>query len=139
MSLPLLHLVAAARPNLPKLSVPWAALAARPSVAMAQLLPAGQHHDAVMFGGHLGYPDFLGLLGRARLVASDSGGIQEEATMLDLPCLTLRESTERPETLSGRRLMPPEALADVVAEVLAGAWPHAARRRYGMIRLARAW
>ena len=75
----------------------------------------------------LGYLDFLGLLAGARLVASDSGGIQEEATMLDLPCLTLRESTERPETLSGSRLVAPEALADAVAEVLAGAWPHAVR------------
>ncbi len=83
--------------------------------------------DGVLVLPPLGYLDFLGLLARARLVASDSGGIQEEATMLDLPCLTLRESTERPETLSGSRLVPPEALADAVDEVLAGAWPHAVR------------
>ena len=47
----------------------------------------------------LAYLDFLGLLARARLVATDSGGVQEEATALDLPCLTLRPSTERPVTL----------------------------------------
>jgi UDP-N-acetylglucosamine 2-epimerase (non-hydrolysing) len=47
----------------------------------------------------LGYLDFLGLLADARLVLTDSGGIQEETTMLDVPCLTLRESTERPVTV----------------------------------------
>jgi UDP-N-acetylglucosamine 2-epimerase (non-hydrolysing) len=75
----------------------------------------------------LGYLDFLGLLARARLVASDSGGIQEEATMLDLPCLTLRDTTERPETLGGSRLVAPGALVGAVGEVLAGGWPHAVR------------
>jgi UDP-N-acetylglucosamine 2-epimerase (non-hydrolysing) len=47
----------------------------------------------------LGYLDFLGLLADARLVLTDSGGIQEETTMLGVPCLTLRESTERPVTV----------------------------------------
>lgn len=77
----------------------------------------------------LGYLDFLGLLAAARLVATDSGGIQEEATMLDLPCLTLRDSTERPETLAGgsNRLVAPGALAAGVAQVLAGGWPRAVR------------
>ncbi len=48
----------------------------------------------------LGYLDFLGLLDGARLVLTDSGGIQEETTVLGVPCLTLRENTERPVTLS---------------------------------------
>lgn len=76
----------------------------------------------------LGYLDFLALLASARLVATDSGGVQEEATALDLPCLTLRPSTERPVTLEagGNRLVTPEALPDCVAEVLSGAWPRAA-------------
>jgi UDP-N-acetylglucosamine 2-epimerase (non-hydrolysing) len=47
----------------------------------------------------LGYLDFIGLLTDARLVLTDSGGIQEEATVLGVPCLTLRESTERPVTV----------------------------------------
>jgi len=47
----------------------------------------------------LGYLDFLRLMMDARLVLTDSGGIQEETTVLGVPCLTLRENTERPVTL----------------------------------------
>ena len=47
----------------------------------------------------LGYLDFLSLNDRARLVLTDSGGIQEETTVLGVPCLTLRENTERPATV----------------------------------------
>ena len=46
----------------------------------------------------LGYLDFLRLYSGARLVLTDSGGIQEETTALGIPCLTLRENTERPIT-----------------------------------------
>jgi UDP-N-acetylglucosamine 2-epimerase (non-hydrolysing) len=48
----------------------------------------------------LGYLDFLALHKRAALVITDSGGIQEEATFLGVPCLTVRENTERPVTVS---------------------------------------
>ena len=48
----------------------------------------------------LGYLEFLGLMAQARLVLTDSGGIQEETTILGVPCLTLRENTERPITVS---------------------------------------
>ena len=48
----------------------------------------------------LGYLDMLGLMGGARLVLTDSGGIQEETTALGVPCITLRESTERPITVT---------------------------------------
>lgn len=47
-----------------------------------------------------GYLEMLGLLSRARLVLTDSGGIQEETTALSVPCLTMRENTERPITVS---------------------------------------
>ena len=47
----------------------------------------------------LGYLDFLKLTAHARLVLTDSGGIQEETTVLNVPCLTLRENTERPATV----------------------------------------
>jgi UDP-N-acetylglucosamine 2-epimerase (non-hydrolysing) len=48
----------------------------------------------------LGYLEFLNLLSCARLVLTDSGGIQEETTGLGVPCLTLRENTERPVTVT---------------------------------------
>ena len=47
----------------------------------------------------LGYLDFLRLMASARVVLTDSGGIQEETTILQVPCLTLRENTERPITV----------------------------------------
>lgn len=48
----------------------------------------------------LGYLDFLCLTSNARLILTDSGGIQEETTVLGVPCVTLRENTERPVTLT---------------------------------------
>ncbi len=48
----------------------------------------------------LGYLDFLSLMRMARFVLTDSGGIQEETTILGVPCLTLRDTTERPITIS---------------------------------------
>ena len=48
----------------------------------------------------LGYLDFLALMADARFVLTDSGGVQEETTALGVPCLTMRENTERPITVS---------------------------------------
>ncbi len=55
--------------------------------------------DALRLQEPLGYADFLSLLLGARLVLTDSGGLQEETTALGIPCLTLRETTERPITI----------------------------------------
>jgi UDP-N-acetylglucosamine 2-epimerase (non-hydrolysing) len=48
----------------------------------------------------LGYLDFLKMMTQAKIVLTDSGGIQEETTILGVPCLTLRKNTERPITVS---------------------------------------
>ncbi|MFT3765339.1 MAG: UDP-N-acetylglucosamine 2-epimerase (non-hydrolyzing) [Minicystis sp.] len=72
----------------------------------------------------LGYDDFVTLLSDARLVVTDSGGIQEETTVLGVPCLTLRTSTERPITVSeGTNVvvgMDPGRIAREVEAILAG-------------------
>jgi len=49
--------------------------------------------------GPLGYMEMLGMMANARMVLTDSGGIQEETTALGVPCITLRENTERPITV----------------------------------------
>ncbi len=70
----------------------------------------------------LGYLEFLGMLESARLVLTDSGGIQAEATFLRVPCLTLRDTTERPDTITfgPNRLLgaDPEVIPSAVREVL---------------------
>jgi UDP-N-acetylglucosamine 2-epimerase (non-hydrolysing) len=48
----------------------------------------------------LGYLEFLGMSSEARLIVTDSGGLQEESTVLGIPCLTLRDTTERPITVT---------------------------------------
>jgi UDP-N-acetylglucosamine 2-epimerase (non-hydrolysing) len=54
----------------------------------------------VIFTEPLGYLDFMKLIGSARFVLTDSGGVQEETTQLGVPCLTMRENTERPITVT---------------------------------------
>jgi UDP-N-acetylglucosamine 2-epimerase (non-hydrolysing) len=71
----------------------------------------------------LGYIDFISLVRGAAVVITDSGGIQEETTVLDVPCLTLRPNTERPITLTAgtNRLVEPETLGPALDGALAGA------------------
>lgn len=75
----------------------------------------------------LPYLTFLGLMTRARLVLTDSGGIQEETTALGVPCLTLRENTERPVTVThGTNRVVGTERASVLAgveSILQGTWP----------------
>jgi len=94
----------------------WDALAASPGVRLT---------------GPLGYLEFLSLTSQARLVVTDSGGLQEEAAALEIPCLTLRENTERPctvsegtSTLVGGDVALLERLAD---DVLAGRYKQGRR------------
>jgi UDP-N-acetylglucosamine 2-epimerase (non-hydrolysing) len=60
---------------------------------------AGLTQRGVILVEPLGYLEFLRLTSEARLVLTDSGGIQEETTILQVPCLTMRENTERPITI----------------------------------------
>lgn len=72
------------------------------------------------------YLEFIHLVRDALAVITDSGGITEEATVLDVPCLTLRANTERPETveLGSNELLgtDPAAIAPAMARVRAGQW-----------------
>lgn len=72
-----------------------------------------------------GYLEMLGLLAGSRLVLSDSGGLQEETTALGVPCLTIRENTERPITVEqGTNTLvgcEPQAIRRAVNEILSGA------------------
>ena len=71
----------------------------------------------------LGYLEFLSLVRGAAVVITDSGGIQEETTVLDVPCLTMRPNTERPITLTAgtNRLVTPVSLGPALDGALAGA------------------
>jgi UDP-N-acetylglucosamine 2-epimerase (non-hydrolysing) len=76
----------------------------------------------------IGYVEFMSLVFGAAAVITDSGGVQEETTYLGIPCLTLRENTERPVTISEgtNRLMQPEEVATAIKRILEGAWPSGA-------------
>ena len=75
----------------------------------------------------LGYLAFLGLVCRAKMVLTDSGGIQEETTVLGIPCITMRENTERPITCTmGTNVLTgadPGRVESAASTVLGGAAP----------------
>jgi len=73
----------------------------------------------------LGYLQFMNLVIGSKAVVTDSGGVQEETTYLGIPCLTLRENTERPVTITEgtNRLIKPAELSAAVRTVLDGTWP----------------
>ena len=72
----------------------------------------------------LGYLEFLGLMAQCKLMLTDSGGIQEETTALGVPCLTLRDNTERPVTVTeGTNTLlgsDPASILPAAAEIVAG-------------------
>ena len=78
----------------------------------------------IMLLDPLGYFEFLKLMAHAKIVLTDSGGIQEETTILGVPCLTIRENTERPVTLTeGSNTLvgtDPERIMGSAREVLHG-------------------
>jgi UDP-N-acetylglucosamine 2-epimerase (non-hydrolysing) len=72
----------------------------------------------------MGYDEFLNLTMHARLVITDSGGIQEETTYLGIPCLTMRPNTERPVTVTEgtNELATAATLPELAARAIAGHW-----------------
>jgi len=72
----------------------------------------------------LGYYDFLNLVIHSRLMLTDSGGLQEETTYLDIPCLTLRPNTERPITITQgtNELATIDSLPGQIARIIEGDW-----------------
>ena len=80
--------------------------------------------DQLQILAPLSYLEFLGMQSRATVVITDSGGIQEETTYLGVPCLTLRENTERPVTVSlGTNVLvgsDPDKLRAELSRILAG-------------------
>jgi UDP-GlcNAc3NAcA epimerase len=94
-------------------------------------LPSGVHAVEPV-----GYLDMLRLLGDARLVVTDSGGVQKEAYFARTPCVTVRTETEWPELVEAgwNRLAPPDsaaAVAGVIADALKAPLPDSAPEFYG--------
>jgi UDP-N-acetylglucosamine 2-epimerase (non-hydrolysing) len=87
--------------------------------------------DGVRLIAPLGYLDFLQLWSNARMALTDSGGLQEETTALGVPCLTLRENTERPITIEqgSNRLVgsDPARIVGAAREILSGGVSYAGR------------
>ncbi|HEX6626157.1 MAG TPA: UDP-N-acetylglucosamine 2-epimerase (non-hydrolyzing) [Pyrinomonadaceae bacterium] len=104
----------------------------RKNLAEFGLLEEVERRGRVRLVEPLGYLDFLRLYSGARLVLTDSGGIQEETTALGIPCLTLRENTERPVTveLGTNRVVgtDPARIIGAAQEALEGGAGRCARR-----------
>jgi len=90
------------------------------------LFKTGLKNKRLIYLNPMGYLEFNYLLKHTMGVLTDSGGITEEASVLGIPCLTLRNSTERPETVSlGTNLLvgtKPENLKEPLQRLLAGKW-----------------
>lgn len=71
----------------------------RTRTRLPDLRLGGCENNGIHFMEPLAYLDFLGLLSKSTAVITDSGGIQEESTFLGIPCLTMRDNTERPVTV----------------------------------------
>ncbi len=98
--------------------------AAAAAGGLMERLSAG---DRIRLVEPLSYRENLGLMAAAAVVLTDSGGMQEETSVLGVPCLTLRENTERPITVERgtSRLVghDPARIRGAFAEVMSGRWP----------------
>lgn len=89
-----------------------------------ELLESLEQATNIRLSEPLGYIQFMNLVCGARAVVTDSGGVQEESTYLGIPCMTLRENTERPITVSegSNRLVQPQRMLQAFDEILLGKW-----------------
>jgi len=85
--------------TLEEIAVRWPLLFPAHPRTVGRMAEWGLNPRGVRVVEPLGYLDFLGLMAKARVVLTDSGGIQEETTALGVPCITIRENTERPVTI----------------------------------------
>lgn len=88
------------------------------------IYPLLEKNSNVVLTEPVGYLDFMSLLRSCKFVLTDSGGVQEETTYLNVPCLTLRENTERPITIKKgtNKLIRIEELSKAVNQILVGRW-----------------
>lgn len=90
------------------------------------LVDLGISHRNIIYTEPLGYLEFIYLIKHARAVITDSGGITEETTVLEIPCLTLRDNTERPETVTeGTNELigtDPESVKPALDHLMSGNW-----------------
>jgi UDP-N-acetylglucosamine 2-epimerase (non-hydrolysing) len=97
------------------------------SFNLGRFLHRGERPEGLWAIDPLGYLEFLHLNAGARLVLTDSGGLQEETTVLGVPCITLRENTERPITceMGTNEIVgsDPERILDAAARALRGEFP----------------
>ena len=72
----------------------------------------------------MSYIKFMGLVRSSQFIVTDSGGIQEETTYLGIPCLTLRDTTERPITveMGSNKLTKPSQLYNLIQKAISGNW-----------------
>lgn len=86
----------------------------------------GIQHPSLHMIEPLGYLEFNYLVEKAKAVITDSGGITEETTVMGVPCMTLRDNTERPETISlGTNELigtNPQAIRPAMEKLFAGNW-----------------
>ena len=96
----------------------------RHALSATNLMDTLNSADDLLVVEPISYMPFMSLVKSAGLIITDSGGIQEETTYLGIPCLTLRENTERPITTTQgtNRLVKPDSLLEHVQKVLEGSW-----------------
>ena len=99
-----------------------------------KLIELGIRHERLHMVEPLGYLEFNFLVEKSKAVVTDSGGITEETTVMGVPCLTLRDNTERPETISiGTNELvgtDPKNVAPVMKKLFQGIWKKGGIRRF---------